>query len=82
MMSDYEVKILREMRKGESDPERISGRTGIPLEIVEVVVREHRHDFKEPETRKKIRFTKDSVTLLIDLIILYVLLRLVMALAG
>ncbi len=81
-MSDYEIKILKELRRGKSDPEKISNRTGLPMEIVEAIIREYRNDFQEYEPRKKIQFTKDSIALLIDIVILYVFIRLVIAIVG
>ena len=82
MMSDYEIKILKELRRGKSDPEKISNRTGLPMEIVEAIIREYRNDFQEYGPRKKIQFTKDSIALLIDIVILYVFIRLVIAIVG
>lgn len=83
MRSDYEIKVFKELRRGESDPERIYRRTGVPIEIVKAIIKHYKNlESKEESGKFGIDFSKGSINLLLDLIILYVLLRLIIAIMG
>ncbi len=82
MKSDYEIKVLKEINKGNSDPVKISLKTEIPVEIVMAVIEEYRNSEDIRWDGKRIEFTKRSAVLFIDVIILYIALRLLLALMG
>ncbi len=82
MKSDYEVKVLKEMKKGNNDPLKISLKTEIPIEIVKAVMENYVNSCDGAWNGRRIEFTKRSAALLIDVIILYIALRLLLAFVG
>ena len=70
MRSDYEILVSREIRKGKKDPKNIAKSLGLPEPVVEVAMR--RVSGNE-EKAKKIEITEDSLKLLIDVLILYLI---------
>ena len=81
MRSDYEIKVQKELKRGNWNPVKISSKTGIPVEIVRAIV-ENYSDFNDSSGERKIKFTKSTIVLVVDILILYLLLKLVMALLG
>ncbi len=76
MLSDYEIVVLREMERGESDPERIARKTGLPIFIV--IAAMERVEGKRLERGKRIEFSRGAVKLLVDVLIAWVALLLIM----
>ncbi len=70
MRSDYEILVSREIRRGKKDPKDIANSLGLPEPVVEVAMRRvSDNEYKA----KKIEITKDSLKLLIDVLILYLI---------
>ncbi len=72
MMSDYEVLVLKEIRKGRNDVKEIAKSLGLPEEVVRAAYNRVKGRERELERRSKVVFTRESFRLLIDIIILYV----------
>lgn len=72
MMSDYEVLVLKEIRKGRNDVKEIAKSLGLPEEVVRAAYDRVKGKEREFERRSKVVFTRESFRLLIDMIILYV----------
>ena len=70
MRSDYEILVSREIRKGKKDPKDIAKSLGLPEPVVEVAMRRVSDN---EEKAKKIEITEDSLKLLIDVLILYLI---------
>lgn len=71
-LSDYELMVLRELEKGRSSRE-IAKKLGLPEPIVKIAIEKAKG---KNLPKKKIEFTKASIVLLVDTIILYLLLKL------
>ena len=76
MRSDYEISVLKELRRGNKDPEKISRKTGLPVDIVRAVLKICEESVSGESNSKKIRIDKNSIGLLIDVLILYLVLNL------
>lgn len=76
-MSDYEVRVLRELRKGIKNPEEISKKTGIPPDIVKVVLKTIDVECYAENRSQRVKFSRNSIDLAFDLLILYVAFELI-----
>ncbi len=79
-LSDYELLVLKKLKKGKKDSREIAAELGLPEPVVRAAM-ERVKDVKLDE-RKAIDFSVDSLKLLIDIIIVYVVIELIIALLG
>ncbi|AKG92140.1 hypothetical protein GAH_00513 [Geoglobus ahangari] len=80
MMSDYEILVLRELKKGNSDPERISRKTGLPELVVRAAIeRVEGEGYSEHYgSKRRSIVTRDTLRLLVEVLIVYVAILLAM----
>lgn len=78
MRSDYEISVLKELKRGNTNPEKISEKTGLPVDVVRAVMRVCGDAAVEVGNSKKVSIGKNTIGLLIDVLILYLALNLLL----
>jgi len=80
MKSDYEIRVLKELKKGKSNPSEIARRIRIPVWIVEMIIKRYEDDQEKREyeilhDKKRFKLSKNSVRMFLDVLIIYIFLK-------